>query len=100
MQFISAIVQVKTDVNKVRDGRPKVVALLKENGGKSGRDLAGGLGGLWDTAKNGDLAKLQEALSKGADVNGHDDKGITHCLGLRWQAKRKPRNCSSRREPR
>ncbi len=83
VQFISAIVQVKTDVNKVRDGRPKVVALLKENGGKSGRELAGGLGGLWDAAKNGDLAKLQEALSKDADVNGHDDKGITP---LAWAA--------------
>jgi len=83
VEFISAIVQVKTDVNKVRDGRPKVVALLKENGGKSGRELAGGLGGLWAAAKNGDLAKLQEALSKDADVNGHDDKGITP---LAWAA--------------
>jgi hypothetical protein len=83
VQFISAIVQIKTDVNKVRDGRPKVVALLKENGGKSGRELAGGLGGLWDAAKNGDLAKLKEALSKDADVNGHDDKGITP---LSWAA--------------
>ena len=83
VQFISAIVQVKTDVNKVRDGRPKVVALLKENGGKSGRELTGGLGGLWAAAKTGDLAKLQEALSKGADVNGHDDKGITP---LSWAA--------------
>ena len=83
VQFISAIVQIKTDVNKVRDGRPKVVALLKENGGKSGRELTGGLGGLWAAAKNGDLAKLQEALSKGADVNGHDDKGITP---LSWAA--------------
>ena len=83
VQFISAIVQIKTDVNKVRDGRPKVVALLKENGGKSGRELTGSLGGLWDAAKNGDLAKLQEALSKGADVNGHDDKGITP---LSWAA--------------
>ena len=45
--------------------------------------MAGGLGGLWDAAKNGDLAKLQEALSKGADVNGHDDKGITP---LSWAA--------------
>ena len=83
VQFISDIVQIKTDVNKVRSGRPKVVALLKENGGKSGRELAGALGGLWNTAKNGDLAKLQEALSKGADVNGHDDKGITP---LSWAA--------------
>ena len=83
VQFISAIVQIKTDVNKVRDGRPKVVALLKENGGKSGRELTGSLGGLWADAKNGDLAKLQEALSKGADVNGHDDKGITP---LSWAA--------------
>ena len=83
VQFISAIVQIKTDVNKVRDGRPKVVALLKENGGKSGRELAGGLGGLWDAAKNGDLDKLQEALSKGADMNGHDDMGITP---LSWAA--------------
>ena len=80
---ISDIVQIKTDVNKVRSGRPKVVALLKENGGKSGRELAGALGGLWNTAKNGDLAKLQEALSKGADVNGQDDKGITP---LSWAA--------------
>ena len=83
VEFISAIVQIKTDVNKVRQGRPKVVALLKENGGKSGRDLAGSLGGLWSAAKNGDLAKLQEALSKGSDVNGHDDKGITP---LAWAA--------------
>ena len=83
MELISAIVQIKTDVNKVRQGRPKVVALLKENGGKSGRELAGGLGGLWDAAKNGDLAKLQESLSKDADVNGHDDKGITP---LAWAA--------------
>ena len=83
VQFISAIVQIKTDVNKVRTGRPKVVALLKENGGKSGRDLAGGLGGLWDAAKNGDLAKLKDGLAKGADVNGHDDKGITP---LSWSA--------------
>ena len=83
VEFISAIVQVKTDVNKVRDGRPKVVALLKENGGKAGSELAGGLGGLWDAAKNGDLAKLQEALAKDADVNGHDDKGITP---LAWAA--------------
>ena len=83
MQFISAIVQIKTDVNKVRTGRPKVVALLKENGGKSGRELTGGLGGLWDAAKNGDLAKLKDGLAKGADVNGHDDKGITP---LSWSA--------------
>ena len=50
---------------KCVDGRPKVVALLKENGGKSGRELAGALGGLWNTAKTGDLAKLQEALIQG-----------------------------------
>lgn len=83
VEFISAIVQIKTDINKVREGRPKVVALLKENGGKSGRDLAGSLGGIWGAAKNGDLAKLQEALSKSADVNGHDEMGITP---LSWAA--------------
>jgi len=84
VQFISAIVQVKTDVNKVRDGRPKVVALLKANGGKLGSDLAAGNGGLWEAAKEGDLAKLKAGLAnKSADANGHDTMGITP---LSWAA--------------
>ena len=84
VQFISAIVQIKTDVNKVRDGRPKVVALLKANGGKLGSDLAAGNGGLWEAAKEGDLAKLKAGLAnKGADANSHDTMGITP---LSWAA--------------
>ena len=84
VQFISAIVQVKTDVNKVRDGRPKVVALLKENGGKAGKALASASpGGLWAAAKAGDLAKLKAGLAKGADASGHDTMGITP---LSWAA--------------
>ena len=83
-EFISVIVGIKTDIEKVRDGRPKVVALLKANGGKTGEALAStGPGGLWSAAKDGDLAKLKDGLAKGADANGHDTLGITP---LSWAA--------------
>ena len=84
VDFISAIVGIKTDIEKVRAGRPKVVALLKANGGKLGAALASsGPGGIWVAAKDGDLAKLKDGLANGADANGHDTLGITP---LSWAA--------------
>ena len=84
VDFISAIVGIKTDIEKVKAGRPKVVALLKAHGGKSGKALASaGPGGLWAAAKAGDLAKLKAGLANGADANGHDPMGITP---LSWAA--------------
>ncbi len=84
VDFISAIVQIKTDIKKVKAGRPKVVALLKASGGKTGEALASsGPGGLWAAAKAGDLAKLKSILAKGADANDHDAMGITP---LSWAA--------------
>jgi ankyrin repeat protein/spore coat protein CotH len=84
VDFISAIVGIKTDIEKVRAGRPKVVALLKANGGKLGAALASsGPGGIWVAAKDGDLAKLKDGLANGADANGHDTMGITP---LSWAA--------------
>jgi ankyrin repeat protein len=84
VDFISAIVGIKTDIEKVRAGRPKVVALLKANGGKLGAALASsGLGGIWAAAKDGDLAKLKDGLANGDDANSHDTMGITP---LSWAA--------------
>ncbi len=84
VEFISAIVQIKADIEKVKTGRPKVVALLKASGGKTGEALASsGPGGLWAAAKAGDLAKLKSILDKGADANDHDPMGITP---LSWAA--------------
>jgi ankyrin repeat protein len=84
VDFISAIIGVKTDIEKVKAGRPKVVALLKANGGKTGEAMASaGPGILWSAAKAGDLAKLKAGLAKGADANGHDTMGITP---LSWAA--------------
>jgi len=84
VDFISAIVGIKTDIEKVKAGRPKVVALLKAHGGKSGEALAdAGPVGVWAAAKAGDLAKLKAGLANGADANGHDPMGITP---LSWAA--------------
>ncbi|MBC8242925.1 MAG: ankyrin repeat domain-containing protein [Verrucomicrobia bacterium] len=84
VDFISAIVGIKTDIEQVKAGRPKVVALLKANGGKSGKELASaGPSGLWAAAKTGDLAKLKAGLANGTDANGHDSMGITP---LSWAA--------------
>ena len=83
IKFIEAIARIKLDEDEVRKGRTDVAKILKANGAKFGKDIAGN-SGLWRAAKEGDLAQLEAALAKGGvKIDGHDEKGITP---LSWAA--------------
>ncbi len=84
VELISGFLQIEIEIEKVRAGRLKVAALLKENGGKNGAELASaGPGPLWKAAKTGNLAQLEAAAKDSTALESHDDKGITP---LSWAA--------------
>jgi len=39
MQIVAGILQMEVDLDRAKAGRPKIVDLLKENGGRSGEDF-------------------------------------------------------------
>ena len=39
MQIVGGILQMEVDLDSAKAGRPKIVDLLKENGGRSGEDF-------------------------------------------------------------
>jgi hypothetical protein len=39
MQIVGGILQMEVDLDRAKAGRPKIVDLLKENGGRSGEDF-------------------------------------------------------------
>ncbi|MCH2571543.1 MAG: ankyrin repeat domain-containing protein, partial [Planctomycetes bacterium] len=83
---IAGILRIKAEVSEVKVGRPRVAAVLRTQGGTHGSGLAigqTGQGEIGRLVKDGDLASLREAFTKGADVNGLDAQGITP---LSWAA--------------
>jgi len=84
VELISGFLQIEVDIEKVRAGRLKVAALLKENGGKNGAELASaGPEPLWKAAKTGNLTALEAHTNDNSALDSHDDKGITP---LSWAA--------------
>lgn len=82
--FIEVFLQIEIDPEKVKVDRITVATQLREHGGKSGTDVANPTGGnIWGVAKSGNIPALKHLLSKGADVNTPDEKGITP---LAWAA--------------
>ena len=39
MQIVGGLLQMEVDLDRAKAGRPKIVDLLKENGGRSGEDF-------------------------------------------------------------
>ena len=84
VELISGFLQIEVDTEKVRAGRLKVAALLKENGGKNGAELASaGPEPLWKAAKTGNLTALEANTNDNSALDAHDEKGITP---LSWAA--------------
>ena len=85
IQFIGTIMQVKFDLEEVKAGRPKVVALLRKHGAKSGTELPKQAGkSLWESVKLGDLYAIKRELAEDASaVDKQDKNGITP---LSWAA--------------
>lgn len=80
VQFVGGLLQLKLDTEKIKAGRPKVAAYLREKGAKHGKDLSasGGGGDIWASAKSGDLKQLETLLTKEkVDPDGHDQHGLT-----------------------
>ena len=78
VEFIARLLNIKVDLEKVKAGRPQVVEVLKDHGGKFGWELPKPEGeGMCGAAKSGDLEKMQRLLDEGTDPNQRDDKAIT-----------------------
>lgn len=81
-EFIAGIFRVKIDPDEVNKAKPKIAALLRKNGGKTGAQLGGLKGGdIWAAARSGDVEALRAHLKPGADIDKKDQFGTT---ALHW----------------
>ncbi len=84
VQFIAGLLQIDVDMDRVRTGRPQVVAMLREGGGQRGAEVAAASSmDIWQAARNGNLAALKLRLADSTDANSLDAKGISP---LAWAA--------------
>jgi len=84
VQFIAGLLQIDVDMDRVRIGRPKVVAMLREGGGLVGAQVAAAASmDIWQAAKKGHLTALKLRLADSSNVNSLDAKGISP---LAWAA--------------
>ncbi len=84
VQFIAGLLQIDVDIERVRIGRPRVVAMLREAGGLLGADVAATQNmDIWQAARYGNLAALKLRIADSPDVNLLDAKGISP---LAWAA--------------
>ena len=82
VQFIARLLQITVDMDRVRTGRPQVVAILRKHDGLSGADVADRKKmNLWQAARAGKLSTLKKRLDKTKDINALDSKGIS---ALSW----------------
>ena len=90
VKYLNDLVGIKIDEAAMKTGRPKVVEFLSSNGGKSasnlprrpgpGRPEPGGAtqGDIWAAARAGNMAALNEHISKKTDLNAQDARmGLT-----------------------
>jgi|GEM_PF-237229 len=91
VKYLNELLGITIDEAAMKTGRPKVAVFLSGKGGKSARDLPrrpgqsgqsrpGGAaqGDLWTAAKTGNLAALNQHISKKADLNAQDARmGLT-----------------------
>ncbi len=74
-EFISGIFRVEVDPDVVNKIKPKIVELLRKNGGKSGSQLKGG--DIWAAARGGDVETLKGHVKAGADIDKKDQFATT-----------------------
>ena len=72
--FIGGLLQIKVDVEAIKQGRAKSASVLKKNGAKA--PASSGL--LIAAVRKGDLEVVKKALADGEDPNGKDPQlGVT-----------------------
>ncbi len=84
MDVIANMLRLELDLEAVREGRPRLVSLLKSKGGQSALGLPDAKGAtIWSAAKAGDLKQLAELVEQGSPLDELDSNGIT---ALSWAA--------------
>ncbi len=83
VDFIAGILNTEIDQKAVKEGRPKVVALLEKHGGKLGvkrderpaenRDVDP----IWIAVRKGDLGSVRKRLESGVKIDLRDTSGNT-----------------------
>jgi ankyrin repeat protein/spore coat protein CotH len=78
VQFIAGLLQIDVEMDRVRIGRPQVVAMLREAGALLGAQVAAAASmDIWQAAKNGNLEALKLRLADAPDLNALDNTGIS-----------------------
>jgi len=78
VQFIAGALQIEINMERVRTGRPKVAAMLRDRGGQRAAEVAASeTTNIWKAAKTGNLTALKWRMAKTKDINGLDGKGIS-----------------------
>tara|TARA_B100000029_G_scaffold102299_1_gene92655 strand:- start:203 stop:2437 length:2235 start_codon:yes stop_codon:yes gene_type:complete len=84
VQFVGGMLNLDIDMEQVKSGRPKVVAILGDKGGLRGDQLdATRRMTIWQAAKAGKTGALKNQLAKRPDLSRLDSKGISP---LGWAA--------------
>jgi ankyrin repeat protein len=78
VRFIADLLNIKVDTEAVKTGRPKVVAILRDNGAKLGSAMEVlPEKDIWIAAKKGNLGAVKDFLAKGIKVDSRDSSGST-----------------------
>lgn len=78
VDFIAGLLEMKVDHEEVKKGRLAAKRYLIAHGGKSGAAMGPVKGGgVWVSAKSGDLAALKQHVANDVDLNVVDKAGVT-----------------------